>query len=61
MTSGAPITAAAWSTIQNGLSALLIPPADKRRAGIEMRSATADADEEAAILTMVRYREKLKP
>ncbi|MGH3956464.1 MAG: hypothetical protein ACRDTI_20760 [Mycobacterium sp.] len=54
--------AQAWATFQAGLNDLLISPADKRRAGIELKPKTVDEDERAAdeavaglatVLTMV--------
>ena len=39
LTGERPLTAPAWSIVQNGLSELLISPADKRRAGIELKPA----------------------
>ena len=44
---------------QAGLSELLISPADKRRAGIKLRSAAVDLDEAAAVTQMAAYWEKL--
>lgn len=61
LVSDEPIRATSWARVQDGLSALLISPAEKRRCGIELRPMNVDADEDAAILTMVRYQEKLKP
>jgi hypothetical protein len=49
-----------WQRVQQGLNELLVSPADKRRAGIELKAA-ADADEEAAVLQMVKYQDKLTP
>ena len=37
---------------------MLISPADKRRAGIELKAA-ADADEDAAVLQMAKYQDVL--
>jgi hypothetical protein len=48
-------TASKWATIQDGLSALLISPADKRRAGIEMKRKTSDPDEDAAVVQLAEY------
>ena len=44
---------------QTGLSELLISPADKRRAGIELRRAASDPDEDAAVVQMAVYQDKL--
>ena len=59
MASGRP-SAQAWDAVQHGLSELLISPAVKRRSGIEMRPAV-DADEDAAVAMIGRYRQSLKP
>lgn len=48
-----------WAVLQTGLGDLLISPADKRRIGIELASAAGDPDEEAAVLQMVHYQDKL--
>lgn len=61
MNSDKPIPGNVWAVVQNGLSALLISPADKRRCGIELKPSNVDADEDAAILTMVKYQAKLQP
>lgn len=53
------IGAQAWQAVQAGLSALLVSPADKRRAGIELKKAAADPDEEAAVVQLQQYREAL--
>ena len=53
------IGAQAWQAVQAGLSALLISPADKRRAGIELKKATSDPDEEAAVVQLEQYRAAL--
>ena len=55
-----PLTAPAWSIVQRGLSELLISPADKRRAGIELKPPGVDADADAAVAIVGRYRQKLK-
>jgi hypothetical protein len=52
------MTASNWQRVQQGLNELLVSPADKRRAGIELKAAV-DTDEEAAVLQMARYKEKL--
>src|SRR5262245_9595404 len=51
----AQISANAWSAFQAGLNDLLISPADKRRAGIEILAAV-DPDAEAAVAQMAAYR-----
>jgi len=53
-----PWTPANWAQVQSGLNALLVSPADKRRAGIELKAAV-DADEDAAVLQLARYEDKL--
>ena len=53
-------TAAAWDRVQKGLSDLLISPAAKRRAAIELKAAAVDADEEAAVSMMSGYKAKLQ-
>jgi hypothetical protein len=58
--SGRP-TANQWAAMQRGLDELLISPAVKRRAGIELRKHAADADEAAATSMIGRYRQSLKP
>ena len=61
MVSGRP-TGSAWEAIQHGLGALLVSPADKRRAGIEMKAPVPDnSDEIAAVSMLSGYRDKLKP
>jgi hypothetical protein len=60
MTSGRPITGNAWSTVQHGLSELLISPAAKRRAAIELKAATPDHDEIAAVSMLDGYQRKLQ-
>lgn len=54
------IGAQAWTAVQAGLSELLISPADKRRAGIEMKPVTVDPDEEAAVAQLDDYRTALQ-
>jgi hypothetical protein len=53
------ISSMAWAAVQSGLSELLISPADKRRAGIEMKPKTVDPDAEAAVAQIAKYRERL--
>ena len=60
MRSGRP-SGPAWAQIQRGLNALLISPADKRRAAIELKPPVVDAEEDAAILQIAKYQDKLKP
>jgi hypothetical protein len=61
LTSGKPIGGQAWAGVQHGLNALLISPAEKRRAAIELRPSTADPDEVAAVSMIGQYQTKLKP
>ena len=56
-----PITGAAWATIQRGLNDMLISPADKRRAAIELKPTVPDTDEIAAVSLMSTYKSNLKP
>jgi hypothetical protein len=53
------ISSMAWAAVQSGLSELLISPADKRRAGIELKPKTADPDEEAAVVQLAHYQAAL--
>ena len=59
MASGRP-SANAWAVIQDGMNAMLISPAVKRRAGIELQPVV-DEDENAAVSMISRYRQSLKP
>ena len=52
------MTSANWQRVQQGLNELLVSPADKRRAGIELKAAVDD-DEDAAVLQLAQYEEKL--
>jgi len=54
-------TATAWQQVQRGLSDLLVSPAAKRRAAIELKAATPDRDEIAAVSMIAKYRQVLKP
>jgi hypothetical protein len=56
--SGQP-TANQWARMQHGLDELLVSPALKRRAGIELRKHAADADEDAAVSLVGGYRQAL--
>lgn len=56
---GEKIGAQAWQAVQAGLSALLVSPADKRRAGIELKKATSDPDEDAAVVQLAQYQASL--
>jgi hypothetical protein len=57
--SGQP-TANQWAAVQRGLDELLISPAVKRRAGIELRKHAADADELEAVSMTAKYQQVLK-
>ena len=59
MASGRP-SGSAWEAIQHGLNEMLLSPAIKRRAGIEVKPQKVDADEEAAVSIVGRYRQSLK-
>jgi hypothetical protein len=61
MRSGKPISGRAWTVVQHGLNDLLVSPAEKRRVAIEVRPSGPDADENAAVAMIDRYRQKLKP
>ena len=58
---GGQLTANAWTAIQHGLTELLISPAAKRRAAIELKAVAPDRDEIAAVSMMSRYQAKIKP
>ena len=53
MASGQP-SANAWSTIQSGMNELLLSPALKRRAGIEVKRNAVDGDAVAADAQIAR-------
>lgn len=59
LVSGKPISPSSWVAVQHGLNALLISPAEKRRAAIELKATAVDSDEVAAVSMMSRYRDKL--
>jgi hypothetical protein len=58
--SGGRIGSQAWGVFQAGLNELLISPADKRRAGIELKPPSVDPDEEAAVAQISDYRNALE-
>jgi len=60
LTSGKPITGNAWATVQHGLNAMLISPAEKRRCAIEVKPIGADPDEDAATSMLGNYQKKLR-
>ena len=49
-----------WSAVQRGLDELLVSPAVKRRAGVELRRQGVDADVVAAGEMVGRYKRSLK-
>ena len=53
-------SAGAWEAIQHGLNEMLLSPAVKRRAGIELKPQGADEDENAAVAMVGRYKQSLK-
>ena len=61
LTSGKPISPSSWRQVQHGLSDMLISPAAKRRAAIELQAAAPDPDENAAVSMIGTYKSKLKP
>lgn len=58
MAGGQP-SANAWTAIQSGMNEMLLSPAIKRRAGIELKRAV-DTDAEAADEQLARYQQRLK-
>ena len=60
LTSGKPITGNAWATVQHGLNAMLISPAEKRRCAIEVKPIGPDADKAAAVSMTAKYQHKLR-
>ncbi len=58
--SGKPISGNTWAGIQHGLTEMLISPAAKRRAAIELKPPGVDADEVAANNQIARYKTVLK-
>ena len=57
--SGRPVSGHTWGAIQHGMNELLLSPAVKRRAGIEMKRAV-DEDADAAVSMVGRYKRVLK-
>jgi hypothetical protein len=49
-----------WGAIQHGLNELLLSPAIKRRAGIELKPSGVDADADAVVAMTGKYRQMLK-
>ena len=60
MAAGQVPSANMWTTIQRGLDELLVSPAVKRRAGIELRRQGVDADVVAAGEMVGKYKRSLK-
>src|SRR4029077_13010834 len=60
MTAGQVPSANHWTTIQRGLDELLVSPAVKRRAGIELRRNGVDADMVAAGEMVDGYKRSLE-
>jgi hypothetical protein len=50
----------AWQAVQHALNELLVSPADKRRAGIELEPLTEDPVQKAAVLQIAEYQDALK-
>ena len=59
MTAGQVPSANQWTTIQRGLDELLVSPAVKRRAGIELRRKGIDADVLAVDEMVDKYKRSL--
>lgn len=59
MTASQVPSANQWTTIQRGLDELLVSPAVKRRAGIELRRTGVDADVVAASEMVGKYKRSL--
>jgi hypothetical protein len=53
------LSPSAWSTVQAGMNELLLSPAIKRRAGVELKRAAGDADADAAAM-VGKYKQVLK-
>lgn len=53
------MTPVAWNAVQHGLNELLLSPADKRRAGIELKKLAVDDDEVAAVDQIAEYKGRL--
>src|SRR5262245_62422371 len=61
MSGSGPPSGRTWQAIQRGLSELLVSPAAKRRAAIALNPPGPDADEDAAVSMLSKYRQSLKP
>ena len=60
MTGGRPISGHTWAAVQHGLTELLISPAAKRRAAIELQPPGPSVDEDAAVSMTANYQRKLQ-
>jgi hypothetical protein len=60
MASGRPLPGHTWGAIQHGLNEMLLSPAVKRRAGIELRPSGVDEDAVEAVAMVGRYKQVLK-
>ena len=60
MTGRRQLTPSAQSAVQAGLNEMLLSPAIKRRAGIELRPQAVDEDEVAAVSITGKYKTMLK-
>jgi hypothetical protein len=56
---GDPVSAQSWKAFQDALTELLVSPAAKRRAGIELKPPT-DPDEDEAEATVTELRAKIR-
>jgi len=60
MATPGPVSGHTWSAVQHGLNEMLLSPAIKRRAGIELKSRAVDEDAAVAVSMVGRYRQALK-
>jgi len=58
MASGRP-SGSAWEAVPHGLNGLLLSPAIKRRAGIELRPQGVDVDVDAAVSMVGKYKQQV--
>ena len=58
--SGKPISGNTWAGIQHGLTEMLISPAAKRAAAIEVKAVGPDEDADAAVSMVGKYQAKLQ-
>ena len=59
MCSGRPVSSNPWGAIQHGLNELLLSPAVKRRAGIELPPQGVDVDADAAVSMVGKYTQQV--